>query len=145
MQLDGKSEIILCASLFYFRLPRGLWKERLNKVKAFGYNAIDVYFPWNHHETEEGIGILRREGCGTVSYRMPQMQVYGWLLGQDPYICSEWDGGALPAYLFVKENLRIRDNDPAFLQHVARWYAQILPILRRNMNRVKVAPSSLSN
>ncbi|NOU75661.1 hypothetical protein GC098_30535 [Paenibacillus sp. LMG 31458] len=131
LRIDGKSEIILCASLFYFRLPRGLWKERLNKVKAFGYNAIDVYFPWNHHETVEGVWDFTGEK-DAAQFLQDAADAGLWVIARPgPYICSEWDGGALPAYLFVKESLRLRDNDPAFLRHVARWYEQILPILKK--------------
>jgi beta-galactosidase len=131
MRIDGKSEIILCASLFYFRLPRDVWRDRLSKVKAFGYNAIDVYFPWNYHETEEGVWDF--SGEKDVAQFLQEASDAGlWVIARPgPYICSEWDGGALPAYLFVKENLRLRDNDPLFLQHVAKWYAQILPILQK--------------
>jgi beta-galactosidase len=131
MRINGKSEIILCASLFYFRLPRGLWKERLSKVKAFGYNAIDVYFPWNHHETEEGMWDFTGEK-DVAQFLQDAADTGLWVIARPgPYICSEWDGGALPAYLFVKDNLRLRDNDPQFLRHAARWYDQILPILRK--------------
>lgn len=131
MRIDGQSTIILCASLFYFRLPRAVWTERLRKVKAIGYNAIDVYFPWNHHEVEEGDWDF--SGGKDVAYFLQEASAAGlWVIARPgPYICSEWDGGALPAYLFVNENLRLRDNDPHFLQHVSRWYAQILPILQK--------------
>ena len=131
IRIDGKSEIILCASLFYFRLPREVWKERLRKVKAFGYNAIDVYFPWNYHEIEEGVWDFNGEKDVT-QFLQEASETGLWIIARPgPYICSEWDGGALPAYLFAKENLRLRDNDPLFLHHVAGWYTQILPILQK--------------
>ncbi|CAH1227763.1 hypothetical protein PAECIP111891_06161 [Paenibacillus allorhizoplanae] len=131
IRIDGKSEVILCASLFYFRLPRGVWQERLRKVKACGYNAIDVYFPWNYHETQEGVWDFAGEK-DVAQFLQEASEAGLWVIARPgPYICSEWDGGALPAYLFVEENMRIRDNDPLFLTHVARWYARILPILQR--------------
>ncbi|WNR46939.1 beta-galactosidase [Paenibacillus roseipurpureus] len=131
LRIDGNSEIVLCASLFYFRLPRGEWKDRLRKVKAFGYNAIDVYFPWNYHETEHGVWDF--SGEKDVAHFLHEASEAGlWVIARPgPYICSEWDGGALPAYLFIDEHMRIRDHDPLFLAHVARWYAQILPILQQ--------------
>ncbi|GGI43884.1 hypothetical protein GCM10008018_04350 [Paenibacillus marchantiophytorum] len=132
LRINGQSEIILCASLFYFRLPRALWKERLLKVKTYGYNAIDVYFPWNHHEAEEGIWDFSGEK-DVAQFLQDAAEAGLWVIARPgPYICSEWDGGALPAYLLVKENLHLRDNDPHFLQHVARWYAQILPKIQKS-------------
>ncbi|MFD0693069.1 beta-galactosidase [Paenibacillus sp. GCM10027628] len=129
-RINGKSEVLLCASLFYFRIPRALWKERLRQVKAFGYNCIDVYFPWNFHELEEGVWDFTGEK-DVEQFLRDAAEAGLWVVARPgPYICSEWDGGALPAYLLVKENLRIRENDPHFLQHVSRWYGRILPILR---------------
>nr|WP_255654523.1 beta-galactosidase [Cohnella sp. REN36] len=54
-----------------------------------------------------------------------------WVVARPgPYICSEWDGGALPSYLLADPDVRLRDNDPAYLRHVSRWFDRILPILR---------------
>ncbi|MFC5447782.1 beta-galactosidase [Paenibacillus aestuarii] len=131
LRIHGKSEIVLCASLFYFRLPRGTWKDRLHKIKRFGYNAIDVYFPWNHHESEEGVWDFTGEK--DVGQFLQEAAEAGlWVIARPgPYICSEWDGGALPAYLLAQAHVQLRQNDPAYLQHVARWYAQIMPIIRK--------------
>ncbi|MBM6997777.1 beta-galactosidase [Paenibacillus sp. DXFW5] len=133
VSIHGESVILLCASLFYFRVPSELWKERLDQVKEAGYNCIDVYFPWNFHEPQEGKWDFN--GMRDAEKFLQLASEAGlWVVARPgPYICSEWDGGALPSYLYAKEPfVRIRNNDPAFLQHVARWYAQILPILRRH-------------
>ncbi len=52
--INGTPTVLLCSSLFYFRIPRGLWRDRLRAARAAGYTCIDVYFPWNHHELAEG-------------------------------------------------------------------------------------------
>ena len=54
LMLDGEEQVVLCASLFYFRIPRELWASRLQQVRASGYRAIDVYVPWNFHELAPG-------------------------------------------------------------------------------------------
>ncbi|MCK8489351.1 beta-galactosidase [Paenibacillus sp. MBLB2552] len=133
VSIHGESVILLCASLFYFRIPAELWEERLEQVKEAGYNCIDVYFPWNFHEPHEGTWDFTGMRDAKKFLRLAA-QVGLWVVARPgPYICSEWDGGALPSYLYAKEPaMRFRDNDPAFLQHVARWYAQILPILHRH-------------
>lgn len=41
---------MLVSSLFYFRIPRERWRDRIQLLKAAGYHAIDVYFPWNYHQ-----------------------------------------------------------------------------------------------
>ncbi|QJD86964.1 beta-galactosidase [Cohnella herbarum] len=128
--VNGKSELILCASLFYFRIPRALWKERMERVKAFGYNAIDVYFPWNYHESAEGEWSFEGERDVEAFLRTAK-EIGLWVVARPgPYICSEWDGGALPAYLLAGEAMKLRDNDPVFLRYVSRWFDRIMPILR---------------
>ena len=131
LRIGGQSEIILCASLFYFRIPRASWQERLEQVKAFGYNAIDVYFPWNYHERQEGSWDF--SGERDVEYFLQQAAEAGlWVVARPgPYICSEWDGGSLPGHLIAKSGMVIRSSDPLYLQAVAGWYDRILPILRK--------------
>ncbi|MFD1953569.1 beta-galactosidase [Paenibacillus thailandensis] len=128
--LEGVPRILMSASLFYFRIPRGLWKERMEQLKSFGYNAIDVYFPWNYHERSEGEWDFGGERDVTA-FLAAAAETGLWVIARPgPYICSEWDGGALPAYLFAEEGMRLRDNDPLFLRHVERWFGRILPLLK---------------
>ena len=128
--IEGKPQIILCASLFYFRIPRMFWKERLRQVKAAGYQAIDVYFPWNYHEPEYGVWDFAGEK-DVGAFLQAAKEEGLWVIARPgPYICSEWDGGGLPAYLIADDQVRLRQNDPRYLSAVARWYEQIMPILR---------------
>jgi hypothetical protein len=46
-----------------------------------------------------------------------------------PYICSEWDGGALPAWLALEDGLELRQAEPKFLAQVRSWFDRALPIL----------------
>ncbi|MFN8493674.1 MAG: beta-galactosidase [Caldilineaceae bacterium] len=128
--LDGQPTVVLCSSLFYFRIPRGLWRERLRAVRVAGYTCIDVYTPWNYHEVTQGNWDFSGEQDVAAFFQMAAEEGLGVIARPGPYICSEWDGGALPAYLLTDRTLQLRDNDPRFVAHVARWYDQILPIIR---------------
>jgi len=47
---------IKSASLHYFRLPgEKTIKDRLRKLKACGYNTVDLYFCANYHSEKEGV------------------------------------------------------------------------------------------
>lgn len=131
VSLNGTGEILLCASLFYFRIPRALWRKRMMQLKALGYNAIDVYFPWNYHEREEGVWDFSEERDAEAFLRMAADEGLRVVARPGPYICSEWDGGGLPAYLLAVGGIRLRDNEPLFLSHAARWFERILPLLRQ--------------
>ncbi|XEC93582.1 beta-galactosidase [Paenibacillus tarimensis] len=131
IRIDGKPEILLCASLFYFRIPRVYWKERMEQLISCGYNCIDVYFPWNYHEVSCGEWEFSGEKDAGEFLRLAA-DLGLWVVARPgPYICSEWDGGGLPAYLFAESDVLLRDNNPAFLAHVSRWFGQILPILQK--------------
>ncbi|MEH7482645.1 beta-galactosidase [Neobacillus drentensis] len=131
ISINGKPTIILCASVFYFRIPMELWKDRLEKVKMAGYNCIDVYFPWNFHETQRDLWDFTDDKDVEAFLQMAAEEGLYVVARPGPYICSEWDGGALPAYLFTNTKMRLRDNDSVFLEHVGRWFDRILPILKR--------------
>ncbi|MFC5407134.1 beta-galactosidase [Cohnella soli] len=131
VRVNGKPVILVSASVFYFRIPRELWKDRLDRLKLAGYNCVDVYFPWNYHETSEGKWNFEGERDAETFLRLVQEAGLWTVARPGPYICSEWDGGALPAYLLAKSGLTIRDNDAAYLRYVALWFEQMMPIIRR--------------
>lgn len=127
--VDGRPRVLLCASLFYFRLPRSQWRARLEQVRASGYTSVDVYLPWNFHETEPGTWDFTGER--DVAAFLDLAAEVGLLVvaRPGPYICSEWDGGALPAWLTLTDGLRVRQHEPRFLEHVRRWFDQVGPLL----------------
>ncbi|WP_309122515.1 beta-galactosidase [Paenibacillus sp.] len=129
-RIHGKSEILLCASLFYFRIPRALWRERMMQLKSYGYNCIDVYFPWNYHEPQEGVWDFDGEK-DIAAFLRTAKEVGLWVVARPgPYICSEWDGGGIPAYLYPIDGMKLRDNNPAFLNATSKWFDRVLPVLR---------------
>ncbi|MEX0775402.1 MAG: beta-galactosidase [Phycisphaeraceae bacterium] len=124
--LHGQRRFLLTGTLAYYRLDRQDWADRLQWLKAARFNAVDVYVPWNYHEPTEGnfdfatgnrdlITFLRL--CGESG-----LMVY---LRPGPYICNEWDGGGLPAWLFTKPDVRLRQDDPAYLSYVRRYLGEI--------------------
>ena len=129
IHLDGWPELLLCASLFYFRLPREQWRARLEQIRTSGYTCVDVYLPWNFHEPEPGRWSFdgRRDVAAFLDLAH-QLGLYV-IARPGPYICSEWDGGALPAWLGLDPEVRVRQNEPRYLAQVAAWFDQALPIL----------------
>ncbi|GAA3098208.1 hypothetical protein JOF29_005904 [Kribbella aluminosa] len=127
--IDGTPQVVLCASLFYFRLPREQWRERLEQVRGSGYTCVDVYLPWNFHELSPGRWAF--DGRRDVAAFLDLAAETGLhvIARPGPYICSEWDGGALPAWLGLDPALRVRQNEPRYLAQVTAWFDQVLPIL----------------
>ncbi len=129
IRIDGEPRVLLCASLFYFRLPTEQWRARLEQVRRSGYTCVDVYLPWNFHELSPGRWSF--EGRRDVAAFLDLAFEVGLhvIARPGPYICSEWDGGALPAWLGLDPALRVRQNEPRFLAQVTAWFDQVLPIL----------------
>ncbi|CAB1349099.1 unnamed protein product [Coregonus sp. 'balchen'] len=53
--LEGEPFRILGGSIYYFRVPRAYWEDRLLKMRACGVNTLTTYVPWNLHEPERGV------------------------------------------------------------------------------------------
>lgn len=129
VSIDGENQIILCSSLFYFRVPSSDWEKRILKLKAAGYNCVDVYFPWNFHETEEGVWDFAGEKDVTKYLALLKKHGMYVVARPGPYICSEWDGGAIPAWVLTNPTVRIRQADAGWLAKVREWYSRILPLI----------------
>ena len=52
--LDGRPFRYMSGSMHYFRVHPDLWEDRLTKLKAAGFNAVQTYIEWNTHEEKEG-------------------------------------------------------------------------------------------
>ncbi|NMM94589.1 beta-galactosidase [Bifidobacterium oedipodis] len=133
--IDGHPRVLMCASLFPFRVPRAQWRQRLEAVKCLGYHAVDVYIPWNYHETAPGVWDFEGQHDIEAFLHMTHETGLYALVRPGPYICSEWDGGAIPAWIATDEMIDVRQNDPAFLKAVGEWYDKIMPIIARQQYR----------
>lgn len=120
--------MLLCGEVHYFRVPRGLWGDRLLKVRRAGLNCVNIYFAWNFHEYRPGVFDFSGERdvyafleeAGRVGlYAMARV---------GPYICSEWDNGGHPDWL-ISRRLVPRSLDDTYWPYAERWLRAILPII----------------
>ncbi|MFC7614996.1 beta-galactosidase [Actinokineospora soli] len=132
LRVDGAPRVLLCASVFPFRIPGDRWAERLRQVADLGYTAVDVYLPWNHHETEPGRWDFTGERDVDGFLRLCAEAGLLVVARPGPYICSEWDGGGLPAWLSTIPGLELRQNEPTYLAEVRRWFDRVMPVLARH-------------
>lgn len=128
--INGKATTLLCASLFYFRIPRQEWEKRMEQLNQLGYNCIDVYMPWNFHELYPGQWHFE-EMHDVAAFLQLAAEHHLYVIARPgPYICSEWDGGALPAWL-NHQGLSLRQNNDEFLRSLYVWLDMIIPIVAR--------------
>nr|XP_019945655.1 PREDICTED: beta-galactosidase-like [Paralichthys olivaceus] len=127
---DGKPFQYISGSIHYSRIPQHYWKDRLVKMYMTGLNAIQVYVPWNFHETVQGI--YNFTGDRDLERFLDVANQTGLLviLRPGPYICAEWEMGGLPAWLLQKPNIILRSADTDYLQAVSNWLAVLLPKMK---------------
>ena len=117
----GKPLRILSGAIHYFRVIPEYWRDRLEKLRACGFNTLETYVAWNMHEPRPGEFVFDGR-CDLASY----VEIAGDLglnviLRPGPYICSEWDCGGLPAWLLADGNMRLRCAYQPYLDAVDRF------------------------
>ncbi|XP_071774487.1 beta-galactosidase-1-like protein [Centroberyx gerrardi] len=124
---DGKPFQYISGSIHYSRIPRYYWKDRLVKMYMAGLNAVQIYVPWNFHESVQGVHNFT--GDRDLEHFLDVANQTGLLviLRPGPYICAEWEMGGLPAWLLQKPNIILRSADTDYLQAVDNWLAVLLP------------------
>lgn len=129
--INGEHKILLVSSLFYFRIPSEKWDARMKALRSAGYNTIDVYFPWNYHELEPGAWSFGNNRDVNRFLSLAKDNGLYVIARPGPYICSEWDGGGIPAWHYLKD-FQIRQDDSAYIEELSKWYSKILPIISRH-------------
>lgn len=140
--INGKRELIRSGAMHYFRLPsQMLWADRLFKLKAAGYNAVDLYFCWNYHSPEPGVYDFT--GIRDVQRLLEITQELGLyvIARPGPYINAEYSGGGFPGWLLAKRDLPLRNRKEGafewsdeYMGYVREWWSQIIPFIKAAPN-----------
>ncbi len=127
--IHGKPVFIYSGSFHYFRCDPSEWIDRLEKIKAAGFNTIETYVPWNWHERTEGhpdfaplvkfLDDCKEEGLYVI-------------VRPGPYICAEWNTGGFPDWLEGKD-IGFRTASPADIRWSKYWYDEVLPVIRPHL------------
>src|SRR5690606_22761436 len=85
--------------------------------------------PWNFHETSPGEWDFTGRRDVAAFLDLAHEAGLKVVARPGPYICSEWDGGALPAWLTLTPGLEVRQAEPQYLAEVGRWCGRGRPLL----------------
>ncbi|HWS35110.1 MAG TPA: beta-galactosidase family protein [Actinoplanes sp.] len=126
---QGRPFRVVAGAMHYFRIHPEQWADRIEKARLLGLNTIDVYVPWNAHQPRPGE--LNFDGILDLPRYLTQIAEAGLkvLFRPGPYICAEWDGGGLPAWLTSDPSIKLRTSDPAYLKAVDEWFDQLIPVI----------------
>lgn len=122
--LNGQPWTPVMGEFHYTRYPANEWREELLKMKAGGVDIIATYVFWIHQEEIEGQfdwserRDLRRfiQTCGEVGLKV--------IVRCGPWCHGEVRNGGQPDWLLQK-NLKLRSDDPPYLDQVKILYAEI--------------------
>ena len=114
--LDGKPFVIRCGEMHFARIPKAYWRQRLQMVKACGFNAVCAYMFWNYHEPVRGRYEFSGEKDVVEFCRLAQEEGLWVVLRPGPYTCAEWEFGGLPWWLLKDADIRLRSSDPRYLK-----------------------------
>jgi len=116
--LNGEPFIVKAAEVHYPRMPRPYWEHRIKMCKSLGMNTLCIYVFWNIHEQREGEFDFSGNNDVAEFCRLAQKNGMYVIVRPGPYVCAEWEMGGLPWWLLKKKDIRLREQDPYFMERV---------------------------
>ena len=116
--LNNKPFVVKAAEVHYPRIPRPYWEQRIKMCKALGMNTLCLYVFWNIHEPQQDHFNFSGNNDVTAFCRLAQKHGMYVIVRPGPYVCAEWEMGGLPWWLLKKKDIRLREQDPFFMQRV---------------------------
>ena len=136
--IDGKRVFIKSGAFHYFRTPgEEMARDRFMKMKAGGYNTVDIYFNWNYHSPRQGEYDF--SGIKDVRKILKAAQDVGLFViaRPGPFINAEVNAGGLPFWLLKMEDVIPRNRksteyhySPKYMEYIREWYDHIIPIIK---------------
>ena len=116
--LNGEPFVVKAAEVHYPRIPQAYWDHRIKMCKALGMNSLCIYVFWNIHEQREGVFDFSGNNDVAEFCRLAQKNGMYVIVRPGPYVCAEWEMGGLPWWLLKKKDIRLREQDPYFMERV---------------------------
>ena len=141
LTIDGKDVFIYSGAFHYFRCPKELWRDRFQKIKDAGFNAVETYVAWNWHEKEmpSGLDDFSKVDLDELDDWLKMAESFGFyiIVRPGPYICAEWDTGGFPQWLLTKKpagfkGAWLRSDDATYLAWSKHWYDAVCPVIAKH-------------
>ncbi|MDR2951147.1 MAG: beta-galactosidase [Prevotella sp.] len=123
--LNGESFVVKAAELHYPRIPKEYWEHRIQAAKALGMNTICLYVFWNYHEPEEGKYDFSGQKDIAAFCKLAQKHDMYVIVRPGPYVCAEWEMGGLPWWLLKKKDIKLREQDPYFMERTKLFMNEV--------------------
>lgn len=127
--LDGQRLQIRCGEVHAPRVPREYWRHRLQMARAMGLNTVCAYLFWNMHEPRPGEFNWSGQADAAEFCRIAQEEGLWVILRPGPYACAEWEMGGLPWWLLKHDDIKLRTDDPRYLEAAKRYLREVGRVL----------------
>lgn len=123
--LDGQPTLLIAGEMHFGRILPEDFELRVQQAKAMGLNTISFYLFWNLVEPQEGK--FDFTGMNDVRRMLKLCQDNGmWvILRPGPYCCAEVEYGGIPYWTVKYPNVRIRTNDPTYVEWSRKYIEQV--------------------
>lgn len=136
--VNGNRVFIRSGAFHYFRTPGvTMAKDRFMKLKAAGYNTVDIYLNANYHSKAQGEYDF--SGIKDVRKIFELAKEIGLFViaRPGPFINAEVNAGGLPFWVLANKNVIPRNRigseyhySEEYMKFVTEWYDQTLSIIK---------------
>ncbi len=123
--IDGEKTMIIAGEMHFGRMLPEDFEARVKQAKALGLNAISFYSFWNLAEPEEGKFDFTGPNDLRRMFKICQDNGMWVLFRPGPYCCAEVDYGGIPAWTVKYPDVKIRTNDPKYLEWSKRYIDRV--------------------
>lgn len=120
---DGQPWLPVMGEYHYSRAPATQWATQLHLMKAAGIDIVASYVFWNHHQAQAGAFDWRGNRDLRRFVQLAQAAGLKVVVRLGPWAHGEARYGGIPDW--VVDKMPTRSNDPEYLRHVERLYAEI--------------------
>jgi amino acid transporter len=104
--VDGKPFFFYGTAFFYERMQPEMWAASMRTLRDMGFNTLDLYVPWNWHETSDGDVDFDGHSDPRRNLRdvLRLADAFGFklIIRPGPVIRNEWRNGGYPAWLLTR-------------------------------------------
>lgn len=103
---NGEEVRLISGAIHYFRMFKQQYEDRLLKLKAWGFNTVETYVPWNLHEPKEGQFVFDGFCDFNEFIKTAEKLDLMVIVRPGPFICAEWEMGGLPGWILKDKNIK---------------------------------------
>ena len=126
---QGKPIQIRSGEMHFQRVPPEYWANRLRLLHAAGFNTVSTYIFWNMVEPKPGQFDWSGSSDIAEFCRLAQKEGLMVILRPGPYACGEWEFGGFPWWLLKNKDIKLRTQDPYYLERVGTYLHEVGRVL----------------